>query len=80
VSGSELEKKEDYLRLSHGAITTCDLEKPHYRLEVGEMEVYVDDRIILHSVSYYEGNLKLLFLPRLVVPLKEDERFRASQR
>ena len=75
VSGSELEKKEDYLRLSHGAITTCDLEKPHYRLEVGEMEVYVDDRIILHSVSYYEGNLKLLFLPRLVVPLKEDERF-----
>jgi lipopolysaccharide export system permease protein len=75
MSGGQLEKKEDYLRLSHGAITTCDLERPHYRLEVEEMEVYVDDRIVLHSVAYYEGNLKLLRLPRLVVPLKEDERF-----
>ena len=75
MSGSQLQKEDDYLWLSHGSVTTCDLDKPHYRLEVGEMEVYVDDRIVLKSVSYYEGDLKLLTLRRLVVPLKEDERF-----
>ncbi len=72
--GAELAKKDDYLLLSEGFVTTCDLDKPHWRLEVRELEVYVDDRIVLRSVSYYEGNVKLLSLPRLTIPLKDDER------
>ena len=74
ASGAELTKKDDYLRLSEGFVTTCDLDKPHWRIEVRELEVYADDRIVLRSVSYYEGNVKLLSLPRLTIPLKEDER------
>ena len=74
ASGAELAKKHDYLRLSEGFVTTCDLDKPHWRIEVRELEVYADDRIVLRSVSYYEGNVKLLSLPRLTIPLKEDER------
>ena len=34
----------------------------------------MDDRIVLRSVSYYEGNVKLVSLPRLTIPLKDDER------
>ncbi len=74
ASGKGLTKKDDYLRLSEGFVTTCDLDKPHWRIEVRELEVYADDRIVLRSVSYYEGNVKLLSLPRLTIPLKEDER------
>ncbi len=74
ASGAELTKKDDYLRLSEGFVTTCDLDKPHWRIEVRELEVYADDRIVLRSVSYYEGNVRLLSLPRLTIPLKEDER------
>jgi lipopolysaccharide export system permease protein len=74
ASGAGLTKKDDYLRLSDASVTTCDLDKPHWRIEVRELEVYVDDRIVLRSVSYYEGNVKLVSLPRLTIPLKEDER------
>ncbi len=74
LSGAELLKKDGYLRLSDGAVTTCDLDKPHWRIEVRELEVYADDRIVMRRVSYYEGNIKLLSLPKLTIPLKEDER------
>jgi len=74
ASGDELTKKDDYLRLTEGFVTTCDLDKPHWRIEVRELEVYADDCIVLRSVSYYEGNVRLLSLPRLTIPLKEDER------
>ncbi|HAI85778.1 MAG TPA: hypothetical protein DCL63_02165 [Firmicutes bacterium] len=74
LSGAGLVKKDNYLRLSEGSVTTCDLDKPHWRIEVRELEVYPDDRIVLRSVSYYEGNVKLLSLPRLTIPLKEDQR------
>lgn len=75
LAGEEFTQKEDYYRLDSGYVTTCDLDTPHFRIEAREMEVYADDRIVLRHVSYYEGNIKLLSWPRVVIPLREDERF-----
>ena len=33
ASGAGLTKKDDYLRLSEGSVTTCGLDKPHWRIE-----------------------------------------------
>lgn len=75
VSGDVLSRQGEDFHLEHASITSCELEQPHYRLEVEALDFYVDDRVVLHGVSYYEGQLRLARLPKLTIPLKEDEGF-----
>jgi lipopolysaccharide export system permease protein len=73
VAGTELSREGDVLHLEDASVTSCELEKPHYRLSVESLDLYVDDRVVLYGVSYYEGSLRLLRLPKLTIPLKEGE-------
>lgn len=75
ITGSALARQDSDVHIEQGTVTTCDLESPHYHLEVESLDYYPDDKIVLHRVSYYEGSVRLLTIPRLTLPLKEDERF-----
>jgi len=72
-SGSLLEWKKNEIIINKGAITTCDLENPHYLLYASKITYLPDDKIILDGVS-----LKFIFLPfsiplfRYVISLKEE--------
>ncbi|MBI3990703.1 MAG: LPS-assembly protein LptD, partial [Candidatus Omnitrophica bacterium] len=44
-------------------ITTCDLKKPHYRVQSRSAKIFLGDRITARNVVFYVGNMPLLYLP-----------------
>ncbi|MBN1353510.1 MAG: LPS-assembly protein LptD [Candidatus Omnitrophica bacterium] len=56
-------------RLQNGYITTSDLEKPHYRIQAREVQIFLDRKIIAKHTFFYIGNTPVLYLPYYVQPL-----------
>jgi len=75
VSGQEFAAEPGKITVTNGTFTTCDLDEPHYHVEAGEIEVYIDDRMVLRNVSYWEGKIRLFYWPYLVLPIREENRF-----
>lgn len=75
VSGAEFAAEPGKITVTSASFTTCDLEEPHYHVEAGEIELYIDDRMVLRQVSYWEGKLRLFYWPYLVWPIREENRF-----
>lgn len=75
VTGQTFASEPGKITVTGGSFTTCDLEEPHYHVEAGEIEVYVDDKIVLRNVSYWEGRLRLFYWPYLVLPIREENAF-----
>ncbi len=75
VSGSGFAAEPGRVVVTRASLTTCDLEEPHYHIEATEIELYIDDRIVLRQVSYWEGKLRLFYWPYLVLPIREENRF-----
>lgn len=74
IAGEKFSEEDGAFRLSGGYITTCDLPQPHYRIEAASIELTGSDYIIAKDVSYFEGNIRLLRLPSLTIPLREEDR------
>lgn len=55
-----------------GHTSTCDAEVPHYRLKAGKLIVYPDDKLIAHNVTFYVGQVPVLWLPYFRRSLKDD--------
>ncbi|HOJ77214.1 MAG TPA: hypothetical protein PLZ08_04180 [Bacillota bacterium] len=63
----------DDLFFNDSNFTGCNLEHPHYHITASEVEYYPGKRIIFRKAWYWEGKVKLLYIPYLVISLKEDE-------
>lgn len=63
---------EDTFNLTGGAITTCDLEKPHYRIEAKTIKVYLDDRVTAWHAFFYIGDAPVLYIPYYNHPLEDN--------
>ncbi|MFH2138446.1 MAG: LPS assembly protein LptD [Candidatus Omnitrophota bacterium] len=50
----------DFIR---GAITTCDQEHPHYRLQARTIYYYPDDKIVAKNVLLFIGKLPVMYFP-----------------
>ena len=66
----KIENKEQF-KLDDGYITTCDLEKPHYRVRAKQIMLYLGDKVIARHIFMYVGNVPVLYWPYYVQPLKE---------
>ncbi len=64
---------KDQFNLNRGYITTCDLEKPHYRLQARQVKVYLDDKIVAKHIVFFLGNTPVLYWPYYVQPLKDKK-------
>jgi len=62
---------KDQFNLKRGYVTTCDLEKPHYRLQARQVRVYLDDKVVAKHILLFIGNTPVLYWPYYVQPLKE---------
>ncbi len=71
IYGQEMRFEDDYIHITGGKITTCDLGDPHYHIAAKEIEIYQDDRLVLRHLFYKEGNLPLLYFPYYTISLKE---------
>jgi LPS-assembly protein len=55
-----------------GYITTCNFEKPHYRIESKKIRIYPNDRVVAKNVFFYMGNIPILYMPYYSHSLKEN--------
>ncbi len=62
--GESAEKfDEKRSRIKNGYITTCDQEKPHYRIKSNRIDVFFDDKIVARNVVFEVGNIPLFYMP-----------------
>ncbi|NQU94946.1 MAG: LPS-assembly protein LptD [Candidatus Omnitrophica bacterium] len=66
------QKGDKEFELEKGYVTTCDLEKPHYRVQAKEVRIFLDDKVVARNIRLYVGNLPVLFMPYYVQPLWEE--------
>jgi len=64
---------ENHMRMEDDYVTTCDLDKPHYRLTSKKMDIYPGDKLIARSVRMLIGNLPMLYLPKMTQDLRSKE-------
>jgi len=62
---------EKEARLERGYVTTCDRQMPHYRIRARQVRIYFDDRIVARHITFYVGNVPVLYFPYYIQPLKE---------
>ncbi|MCX5668074.1 MAG: hypothetical protein NTY34_07200 [Candidatus Omnitrophica bacterium] len=62
---------ENQTNIERGYITTCDLEKPHYRVQAKQVRIYTDDKVIARHILLFVGNIPIMYLPYYVQPLKD---------
>lgn len=62
---------KDQFNLEKGYITTCDLEKPHYRLQARQVQVYLGDKVVAKHIVFYIADTPVLYWPYYVQPLKQ---------
>lgn len=73
ISAEEAFIIADDIFFNNSNFTGCNLEHPHYHITASETEYYPGKRIIFRKAWYWEGKVKLIYIPYLVISLKEDE-------
>lgn len=58
-------EKEDAQRyvLKNAYLTTCDRDKPDYRVQAKRFYIYPDDKIVAKNVVIFIGNVPVMYLP-----------------
>ena len=54
----------NHIQMTRGYLTTCDLDKPHFRLLSKKLDVYPGDKMIARSIRMIVGNVPLAYIPR----------------
>jgi LPS-assembly protein len=63
---------EEY-RIKTGFVTSCDLERPHYRIQAKEVKIFLNEKIVANHAFLYVGNCPVLYIPYYVHPLMDDK-------
>lgn len=65
------------MKANQSFVTTCDLEKPHYRLLSKQIQIYPSSKIVARGVTMRIGNTPIFYLPKYV-HLLDDKRPRVT--
>jgi LPS-assembly protein len=63
---------EGPITMMDSTFTTHDAENPNFRIRVKKLEVYPDDKIVMHGAKLYVGNVPLFWFPYFVQPLDDQ--------
>lgn len=58
--------------MRRGYMTTCELERPHYRIHARSAKIYLDERVVMRHVIVYAFELPVFYLPYYSYSLKPD--------
>ncbi len=72
-STEKMKKEENKLELEKPSFTTCDFEKPHYRMESSMIYIYVDEKIETWHTVMYLGNIPILYFPYYTQSLRTNK-------
>lgn len=66
----------DEFIVSHGYVTTCDLEAkggfPHYRISGRKVLIYPDSKVVIRDATLWAGPVPVLWIPVYAHPIDED--------
>ncbi|MEI6862929.1 MAG: hypothetical protein WCK38_00805, partial [Candidatus Omnitrophota bacterium] len=62
---------KDQFNLDYGYITTCDLDKPHYRIQSKKVKIYLGDKVVAHHIFFFVGKVPVMYLPYYVQTFDE---------
>ena len=62
---------KDQFNFKNSSLTSCDLDKSHYKIVAKEMQIFVNDKIIAKHVFFYIGNVPVFYIPYYVLPIKQ---------
>lgn len=72
-SAESIDKVKDKLyKLNRSYVTTCELERPHYRIEAKTIKIYLNDRVAAWHVFFYAGNTPIMYAPYYNHPLEDN--------
>jgi hypothetical protein len=60
------------ITLLNSDFTTHDSANPNYRFKVKKLEVYPDDRVVMHGAKLYMGKIPVMWFPYYVQPMDSD--------
>ena len=63
---------EKLYKLNRSYMTTCDFEKPHYRIEAKTIKVYLGDRVTAWHAFLYVGDTPIMYVPYYNHPLEDN--------
>ena len=66
------EGTEGPITLLNSNFTTHDSANPNYHVQVRKLEVYPDDKIIMHGAKVYVGKVPVFWFPYFVQPMDEE--------
>lgn len=66
-------EKEEYT-INRGYVTTCDFDKPHYRIQAKQVKIYVNEKIVAKHVVFYVGNFPVFYIPYWVQPITKERK------
>lgn len=55
---------ENKIEMYRGYMTTCDLDKPHYKLNAKKIEVYPKDKIVAKNLTFVIGKIPIFYFPQ----------------
>jgi LPS-assembly protein len=54
---------KEQFNLAKGYITTCDLDKPHYRLQARQVLIYLNDKVVAKHMVLFIGDTPVFYWP-----------------
>lgn len=60
---------ENHMRMKQGYLTTCDLDKPHFRFFSKVTDIYPGDKSVSRNLRLIVGEVPIIFIPRLTQDL-----------
>lgn len=72
VRGSKMDLEPGILTLDKAYVTGCELDQPCYRVQAKKLIIYPDDRVVIEWPVFRLGNVPVMALPRLTLPLRGD--------
>ncbi|MBU0650876.1 hypothetical protein KKC59_03090, partial [bacterium] len=64
-------KMIDEITVEEGVMTTCDLDRPCWKLRAKHLDIYLDDKIIAKNVIVYLYNVPIFYWPTYSVSLTD---------
>jgi len=71
--GKNIEKKGNSLIIENGYITTCDLDRPHYRFGADRITYVENDYIKIEKMKVITGNYNVFYFPKFKYHIKEKQ-------
>ena len=63
----------DEYKLKRGYITTCDNDKPHYRVQARRVEIYPGDKVTAKHILFFIGDVPVFYFPYYSQSLKDTK-------